>query len=115
MVTVRKKDATIRICVDYRQLNSYTKADAYPIPRVDKLIDRVSGANYITTLDLTKGFWQVPVAKEDREKTAFTTPHGLFQFRRMPFGLQGAPATFQRMVDKLLDGLSEFVRACVNQ
>lgn len=114
MVTVRKKDSTIRICVDYRRLNSYTKADAYPMPRVDELIDRVSGANYITTLDLTKGYWQVPVAKKDREKTAFTTPHGLFQFRRMPFGLQGAPATFQRMVDKLLDGLSDFASAYID-
>ena len=61
--------------------------------------------------DLTKGYWQVPVAPADREKTAFTTPFGLFQFRRMPFGLQGAPATFQRMVDYLLDGFNEFAGA----
>ena len=65
----------------------------------------------LSTIDLTKGYWQVPVAVEDRPKTAFTSPMGLFQFTRMPFGLQGAPATFQRMVDKLLDGLSDFASA----
>ena len=108
LVTVRKKDSSLRLCVDYRRLNSMSKADAYPMPRVDELIDRVAGAPYISTLDLTKGYWQVPVAQEDREKTAFTTPYGLFQFKRMPFGLQGAPATFQRMVDRLLDGCGKF-------
>jgi hypothetical protein len=81
------------------------------MPRVEDLIDRVGNATYITTLDLTKGYWQVPVAVEDREKTAFTTPCGLFQFTRMPFGLKGAPATFQRMVDRLLNGLGEFASA----
>ena len=61
------------------------------MPEVDDLIDRVAGSPYITTLDLTKGYWKVPVAAGDREKTAVTTPFGLFQFTRMPFGLQGAP------------------------
>ena len=111
MVTVRKKDKSLRLCVDYRRLNALSKADAYPMPRVEDLIDRVGNATYITTLDLTKGYWQVPVAVEDREKTAFTTPCGLFQFTRMPFGLKGAPATFQRMVDRLLNGLEEFASA----
>ena len=114
LVIVRKKDASLRLCVDYRRLNSHTKADAYPMPRVDDLIDQVAGSPYITTLDLTKGYWQVPVAKEDCEKTAFTTPFGLYQFTRMPFGLQGAPATFQRMVDKLLNGLNEFASAYID-
>ena len=84
------------------------KGDAYPMPRVEDLIDWVGNAQYITTLDLTKGYWQVPVAVEDRAKTAFTTPCGLFQFTRMPFGLQGAPATLQRMIDRLLDGFGDF-------
>jgi phospholipid-translocating ATPase len=74
------------------------------MPRVKDLIDRVGNAMYIITIDLTKGYWQVPVAEEDREKTAY----GLYQFTRMPFGLQGAPATFQRMVDHLLDSLGDF-------
>ena len=111
MVTVQKKDKSLRLCVDYRRLNARSKGDAYPMPRVEDLIDGVGKATYITTLDLTKGYWQVPVAVEDRAKTAFTTPYGLYQFTRMPFGLQGAPATFQRMVDRLLDGLGDFVSA----
>ena len=74
------------------------------MPRISDLIDQLGSAKYISTLDLTKGYWQVPVTKEDQCKTAFITPFGLFEFTRMPFGLQGAPATFQRMMDKLLEG-----------
>ena len=84
------------------------------MPQVDDLIDQVSGAPYITTIDLTKGYRQVPVVLENREKTAFTTPFGLFQFTRMPFGLKGAPATFQRMVDKILNGLNKFASAYID-
>ncbi len=76
--------------------------DAYPMPRVDDLIDRLGGAKYITTLDLSRGYWQVPVDTESRHLTGFTTPFGLFQFKVMPFRLHGAPATFQRMMDRLL-------------
>ena len=111
MVTVRKKDKSLRLCVDYRRLNARSAGDAYPMPRVEDLIDRVGNATFITTLDLTKGYWQVSVAEEDKPKTAFTTPYGLYQFTRMPFGLQGAPATFQRMVDNLLEGLEQFASA----
>ena len=111
MVLVKKKDGTLRLCVDYRRLNTTTRADAYPMPRIEDMIDQLGKAKYLTTLDLTKGYWQVPVAKRDRPKTAFTTPFGLFQFLRMPFGLKGAPATFQRMIDHLLQGLGEFTGA----
>ena len=111
IVIVRKKDGSIRLCVDYRRLNTITRSDAYPMPRIDDLIDQIGQAQYLSTLDLTKGYWQVPVAEEDQAKTAFTTPFGLFTFRRMPFGLQGAPATFQRMVDRLLEGLGAFTGA----
>ena len=95
IVLVKKKEGSLRLCVDYRQMNAVTQMDAYPMPRIDDLIDRLGRARYITTLDLTRGYWQVPVAEEDQHKTAFTTPFGLFQFRVMPFGLCGAPATFQ--------------------
>ena len=71
-------------------------------------------AKYINTLDLTQGYWQVPVEVEDRVKTSFTMPFGLFQFKRMPFGLMGAAATFQRMVDRLLGGLGEFANAYID-
>ena len=111
MVPVKKKDGTMRLCVDYRRLNSLSAADAYPLPRIDDIIDQIGIAKYITTTDLTKGYWQVPVATADRHKTAFATPFGLFQFNVMPFGLQGAPGTFQRMMDSLLHGLSSYTAA----
>ena len=93
------------------RLNAVTHMDAYPMPRIDDLIDRLGGARFITTLDLAKGYWQVPVRREDRPKTAFATAHGLYQFCVMPFGLQGAPATFQRMMDSLLRGLDSYAAA----
>ena len=81
------------------------------MPRIDELIDQLGQAKFVTTLDLTRGYWQVPVAEKARVKTAFVTPFGLYQFRVMPFGLQGAPATFQRMMDQLLHGLEEYAAA----
>ena len=95
IVVVKKKDRNIQLFIDYHRLNSTTPFDAYPMPRTDELIDRLGGAKYITTLDLAKGYWQVPMKEEDKAKTAFTTPNGLFQFKVMPFALSGAPATFQ--------------------
>ena len=89
IVVVKKKDGNIRLCVGYRQLNSATPVDAYPMPRTDKLIDKLGN---ITTLDLACGYWQVSMQEGDRAKSAFTTPKGLYQFRVMSFGLSGAPA-----------------------
>ena len=106
IVIVKKKDGSLRICVDYRRLNSVTAMDAYPMPKTDELIDKLGKAKYITctTLDLAWGYWQVPMNKEDKDKTAFITPKGLYQFRVMPFGLCGAPATFQRIMDRVICG-----------
>ena len=86
VVLIEMKDNTIWLCVDYRKLNSISKPNAYLMPQVNDIIDEVGRAKYISALDLTKGYWLVPVNKHDRPKTAFVTPLRLYQFRRMPFG-----------------------------
>lgn len=101
IVLVRKKDGTLRMCVDYRQLNNKTRKDAFPLPRIEESLDALANAQWFSTLDLASGYNQVPVAEEDRAKTAFCTPFGLFEWRRMPFGLCNAPGTFQRLMQRL--------------
>ena len=81
------------------------------MPRIEELIDRLGGAQYLTTIDLARGYWQVPMADKAKELTAFVTPYGLFQFKVMPFGLNGAPATFQRLMDRVIRGMSEYTAA----
>lgn len=107
IVVVPKKDGTLRICMDFRKLNAVSQFDAYPMPRIDDLLEKIGRARYITTLDLCKGYWQVPLEEKSREYTAFRTPLGLFQFTVMPFGLHGAPATFQRLMDRVLQGCDD--------
>lgn len=102
IVLVPKPDGSTRFCMDFRALNSISTFDAYPIPRIDELIEKLGEAKYITTIDLTKGYWQVPLRKEDRKKTAFATADGLYEFTVLPFGLHGAPATFQRLMNTIL-------------
>ena len=114
IVLVKKKDGSLRLCVDYRRLNARTTVDAYPMPRIDDLLDRLGQARFLTMLDLAWGYWQVPMAGEDQSKTAFTTHMDLFQFRVMPLGLSGAPATFQRMMDSLVCGLEPFAAVYLN-
>ncbi|XP_032442308.1 uncharacterized protein LOC116734877 [Xiphophorus hellerii] len=111
IVLVPKKDGSLRFCIDFRYLNAVSNFDPYPMPRVDDLLEKVGSASYITTLDLCKGYWQVALAPEARELTAFKTPFGMYQFRVMPFGLQGAPATFQRLMDHVLRDVSAFSAA----
>ncbi|KAI3376863.1 hypothetical protein L3Q82_000112 [Scortum barcoo] len=100
IVLVRKKDGSLRLCVDYRLLNSKTRKNAFP------LHDTLSGAHWFSTIDLASGYNQVPVAEQDRPKTAFCTPFGLFEFNRMPFGLCNAPSTFQRLMQRMISRVS---------
>ena len=103
---VRKRDGTRRFCIDYRGLNSVTKADTFPLPRIDDLLDQLGGMRYFSTLDLASGFWQIQVEPTSREKTAFVTPHGLYEFLVMPVGLTNTPTVFQRLIQKVLAGLN---------
>ena len=102
---VRKKDGTVRWCVDYRKLNDVTIKDAYPLPRIDMCLEHLQSAKYFSTLDLQSGYWQIEVDSKDREKTAFITKYGLFEYNKMPFGVCNGPSTFQRCMELVLKGL----------
>ena len=103
MVFVRKKSGEVPLCVDYRELNKKTTKNVYPFPLPDEVQDRLTGSAIFSTLDLHCGYWQMPAHPDDRAKTAFCPGPGmgLYQFTRMPFGLTGAPSSFQRLMDKL--------------
>ncbi len=103
---VRKKDGSMCFCVDYCKLNSITKKDSYPLPRIDDTLEALEGASWLSTLDLKSGYWQVQLSKEAKEKTAFSLPGmGHWPFKVMPFGLCNAPATFERLMEYVLAGL----------
>ena len=104
-ILVPKPDGTYRMCTDYRKVNSVTKSDSFPIPRIDDCIDKVGKAKYVTKFDLLKGFWQIPLTERAKEISAFVTPDGLYQYKAMPFGMKNSPATFQRLINMILAGL----------
>jgi len=106
IVVVRKKDGSLRCCVDYRQLNERTIKDTYPLPRIDDCLDALAGAKFFSTFDLRSGYYQVAMDPGDAPKTTFLTRRGAFAFRVMPFGLCNAPATFQRLMDVTMLGLN---------
>lgn len=91
-----------RFCIDFRKVNEVTKADQYPIPRIDDILSQFAGKQYFSTFDANKGFHQIEIDPKDREKTAFRTHSGLHQYKRMPFGLKSGPAIFQRLMDRVL-------------
>ncbi|GBP02071.1 Retrovirus-related Pol polyprotein from transposon 17.6 [Eumeta japonica] len=94
-----------RLVVDFRKLNEATIKQVFPIPRIDEILDQLGNSRYFTTLDLASGYHQVLVDEQDKEKTAFSTDKGHYEFNRMPFGLTGAPATFQMAMNTILTGL----------
>lgn len=102
IVLVKKKTGDVRLCVDYRALNRKTVKENFPLPRIDDQLDELSGYSFYTTLDLASGYYQIGVKEGDRAKTAFVTPDGQFEFKRMPFGLVNAPSTFMRMIHSVL-------------
>lgn len=106
IVIARKKNGRIRMCIDYRTLNRRTVPDQYTTPRIDDALDCLSGSKWFSVLDLRSGYYQIAMADEDKEKTAFICPLGFFQFERMPQGITGAPATFQRLMEKAVGDMN---------
>jgi len=106
IVVVSKKDGSLRFCVDYRKLNSVTRRDAYPLPRIDSCLDALSGAQFFSAFDLRSSYHQVPMDMQDADKTTFIVRRGTYRFRRVPFGLCNAGSTFQRVMDLALNGLN---------
>lgn len=106
VVLAKKKDGTLRCCIDFRQLNDLTRKDAYPLPSTAQSLDALGGSKWFTTVDLRSGYHQLAMHPPDADKTAFITRRGVFKFRTMPFGLCNAVATFQRLMDLCLSGLN---------
>ena len=111
-ILVPKHDGGFRFCTDFRKVNDKTKSDSFPIPRIADCIDQIGKAKFVSTFDMLKGYWQVPLTQRAREISAFVTPSGLYQYKVMPFGMKNAPAKFQRMVNKLvrdIDGCEGYI------
>ena len=105
IVMVKKKDGSNRVCVDFRKLNKITEVDPEPMTTAEDLFRRLSGKKFLSKIDLTKGYWQIPVAPEDVHKTAFVTPDGQYEFTRMLFGMVNSGATLVRGLRKILEGM----------
>ena len=99
---VSKPDGTYRFVTNFKAVNAITKCDSYPIPRIEDCIDKIGQAKYVSKF----GFWQVPLTERAKRVSAFATPDGLYQYRVMPFGMRNSPATFQRLINRVISGLT---------
>ena len=107
IVLVRKKDGTLRFCIDFRKLNARTKKDSFPLPRMQETMEYMVGARFFSSMDLKSGFWQVRMSEKSRQYTAFTVGSlGMYEFLRMRYGLCNAPAMFQRLMQNCLGELN---------
>lgn len=105
ILLVKKPNGEKRLCIDFRKLNAITEKDRHPLPLIDDQIDQLRGYKYFTTLDLYSGYYQVEMEENSKEKTAFVTCYGQYEFNRMPFGLTNAPSVFQRLINRVLGTL----------
>ena len=101
-----KKNGTWRFCIDFCKINAVTHRDAYPLPRIDETLDSLANASLFLSLDMASGYWQVELEESAKEKTAFSTLGGHYEFNVMPFGLTNAPSTFQCLMECVLAGLT---------
>lgn len=106
IVVARKKNGSVRMCIDYRTLNTRTVPDQYTTPRIDDALDCLTGSRWFSVLDLRSGYYQIAMAEPDKEKTAFICPLGFYEFERMPQGITGAPATFQRLMERAVGDMN---------
>ena len=104
-ILIPKPDGSYRFCTDFRKVNSVTKTDSFPLPRIDDCIDKIGNARYVSKFDLLKGFWQIPLTERAKDISAFITPDGLFRYKVAPFGMKNCPATFQRLMNQLIAGM----------
>ena len=114
IVVVQKKDTSMRLCIDYRGLNEITVFDPQPMPKLDDIFNKLGKAKFISKIDCTKGFWQIPLEESAKEKSGFVTPFGHFQFNVMPFGMVNSGATFVRLMEIILEGLEDFSDAFID-
>ena len=115
IVAVQKKDNSIRLCIDYRGLNEKTIFDPQPMPKLDDIFNKLGNARFISKIDCTKGFWQIPLEESTKEKSGFVTPFGHYQFNVMPFGMVNSGATFVRLMKSYwTEGLESFSDAFID-
>ena len=110
VVMIRKKDGSVRFCVNYKAINAVTPQDQFPLPRIDDILDRLAGSVWFSCLDLKSGYWQVKVHENSIPITAFRTPDGHFEFLRLPFGLRNAPADFSRIMQQVFAVCADLYR-----